>query len=100
MEFNFKILSHCFLKHYKDYIGEFGQNSQKLSELLDDDNLAQGFRKIQAKTHIGAGMGNASGEIGTMQEDAIRSSHTAPAIRDGIVMGQVFRLHLLAAEVR
>jgi hypothetical protein len=34
MEFNLKILSRCFLKHYKDYIGEFSHNSQKLSELL------------------------------------------------------------------
>jgi hypothetical protein len=34
MDFNLKILSRCFLKHYKDYIGEFGHNSQKLSELL------------------------------------------------------------------
>jgi hypothetical protein len=34
MEFKPKILSYCFLKRYKDYIGEFGHNSQKLSELL------------------------------------------------------------------
>jgi hypothetical protein len=34
MEFSLKALSHCFLKHYKDYIGEFGHNSQKLSEVL------------------------------------------------------------------
>ena len=34
MEFKPKILSYCFLKRYKDYIGEFGRNSQKLSELL------------------------------------------------------------------
>ena len=34
MDFNLKILRHWFLKHYKDYIGEFGHNSQKLSELL------------------------------------------------------------------
>jgi hypothetical protein len=34
MEFNLKALSRCFLKHYKDYIGEFGHNSQKLSEVL------------------------------------------------------------------
>jgi hypothetical protein len=32
--FSLKVLSRCFLKHYKDYIGEFGHNSQKLSELL------------------------------------------------------------------
>jgi hypothetical protein len=34
MEFKPKILSYCFLKRYKDYIGEFGHNSQKLSEVL------------------------------------------------------------------
>jgi hypothetical protein len=36
MELNLKILSHCFLRPYKDCIGEFGHNSQKLSELLMD----------------------------------------------------------------
>ena len=39
MEFKPKILSYCFLKRYKDYIGEFGHNSQKLSELLKNKTI-------------------------------------------------------------
>ena len=34
MESDLKALRRCFLKHYKDYIDEFGHNSQKLSEVL------------------------------------------------------------------
>jgi hypothetical protein len=47
MEFNLKILSRCFLKHYKDYIGEFSHNSQKLSELLRDKNLKEAYLTVK-----------------------------------------------------
>ena len=47
MEFKPKILSYCFLKRYKDYIGEFGHNSQKLSELLL--TLQRHFGEITSK---------------------------------------------------